>query len=76
MNTQPDMLGVGDATPESLVEQELRDPKAGKWPEELAAMAEVLRVAYKRQGLPDSQADELSISGTLAIGEHLSLIHI
>ena len=70
MNTQPDMLGIGDATPESLVEQETRDPKAGKWPEELAALAEVLRVTYKRQGLSDQQANDLSSSGALAIGEY------
>lgn len=71
MTAQPDMLGItADATPESLVEQDLRDPSSAKWPRELAAMVAVVEAAFVRAGLPATDAIELATTGVLAIGEY------
>lgn len=71
MNTQGDMLGIGDATPESLVEQELRDHTGDKWPPLLAELVGVLEAALVRQGVPADLAIDQAIASALAVGEYL-----
>ena len=71
MNTQPDMLGIGDATPESLVEQELMDHNGDKWPPLLAELVSVMESAFTRDGMPAQAATDQAIAAALAVGEYL-----
>lgn len=71
MTPQPDLIGIGDNTPESLVEQDLRDHNSDKWPPLLAELVGVLEAALVREGVPQKPALEQALASALAVGEYL-----
>jgi Mor family transcriptional regulator len=71
VNNQRDLISTNDNTGDLLDQVNDSHLPEGRWPQMLADFIDVLRAAYKRDGLDDEQTDRLARQGVLALSDYL-----